>query len=169
MHKIFPFLLALLTLFSGSQAFALATGYSSAVTPTPTGFGIKFASNGTPTATMAQAGTGVTVASQSIGLPLTNTVAPIALAASAIIGGAQIGGPWGAAGGGLLWTVPQLGKSSTALSIIGLNFIVFVLYDQGVFHLPCVLNLAPALVCFVGNRHTGRYLGCQLLQRRLRP
>jgi len=118
MHKIFQFLLAFLALLSGSQASALATGYSSAVTPTPNGFGIKFASNGTPTATMGQTGTGVTVASQSIGLPLAGTVAPIALAASSVILGAQIAGPWGAAVGGLgvvaMFAVPAFQGAYTA-------------------------------------------------------
>lgn len=96
MRKFAASLLALSLLL---VAPAFAKGYAPVVTPTSTGFGIKFASNGTPLATLTPAGAVVNAATT---IPLALSPSAIAqVAATGAITGAATGGAWGAAAGAL--------------------------------------------------------------------
>ena len=75
----------------------------------------------------------------------------------------------GGAGGGATWTVPQLGKSSIALSVNGLNFIILILYDLRGLDLPCAFGCPPFFVRLVRYRGHNSDLSCQLLKGRLCP
>lgn len=94
MRKLLNFFFAFVLAFAGTVH---AKGYSAAVTPTAAGFGVKFASNGQPMATMNTGAASVGVA-QSIAVNISPT-AIAQVAGSAGIAGAAMGGPWGAAVG----------------------------------------------------------------------
>lgn len=89
---------------------AFARGYAPVSSPLPTGFNVKFASNGTPLATMVNGSSAVAVTA-GIGVPLTASATLQAFVTGAI-GGAQFGGAWGAALAGVgavaLFAVPGL-------------------------------------------------------------
>lgn len=90
---------------------AFAKGIGPVVTPTPTGFGIKFSKDGTPLAVpMRQAGTGVEVGG-TVPVAISTSVS-LPVIASAIVTGTLMGGPWGAAIAGVgavgLVAVPAL-------------------------------------------------------------
>lgn len=72
-----------------------AKGYAAAVSPTATGVNIKFASNGTPMATLGPTAGGVSVA-QTVGVAVNSTTMAQVAAAGAVTG-AAMGGPIGAA------------------------------------------------------------------------
>jgi hypothetical protein len=78
---------------------AQARGYAPVVSPLPTGFQIKYASNGTPLATLTNGAAGVVVAG-AVPIPLSASVV-LNAAATGAISGASFGGAWGAALGGL--------------------------------------------------------------------
>lgn len=92
------FFAALLAVFA-FVGQAHSKGYIAATTPTATGFSLKFATNGTPLATMTQTASGVAVAATA-SVPITPAVFFTA-AATGAIGGASAGGAWGLAAGAL--------------------------------------------------------------------
>jgi hypothetical protein len=95
--NLFLAALVLLVLFVSTAQAKASLG--SVVTPSSAGFNIKFAKNGTPLAVPSNGAGGVVVAT-----PTTINLSPLItaqVAASAIITGAQIAGPWGAAAAGL--------------------------------------------------------------------
>lgn len=89
---------------------ATARGYAPVVSPLPTGFQIKFASNGTPLATMKNGNSAVAVTGTTA-IPLSG-MAVLNAAITGAVTGASFGGAWGAALAGVgavaLLAVPAL-------------------------------------------------------------
>lgn len=97
-------------LLVGSVA-ANARGYSAGTTAAGATFGIKFASNGTPMATIGGV-TGAVVVSQAVPVVLPGVVATLPVLASAAMTGASVAGAWGAAaavlGTAALYALPSI-------------------------------------------------------------